>query len=209
VADQIDFTMNTNMHSAFKRETCRLRDSLVGIDLSDAQRVSGLRRRYRFFSTTLHAHHEGEDTYLWPPAQERATPAEKVVLQAMTAEHIALQDTLNHLDEGMGSLGPGADTAALGGHFDELLAVLNGHCAHEERDGVPIVQKYLTRPELKDFMAFTRAQEDSALVLPWVCDGATEQEKQTTWAMMPGFVRLFVRPMTTRKYQRFTRECGV
>lgn len=209
MSDRIDFTMNTNMHSAFKRETCRLRDGLSDIDLSDSVRVAGLQRRYEFFSGTLHAHHEGEDTYLWPPAEEQATPTEKVVLRAMAAEHTTLQATLTHLDEGVAGLGPGSDTAALGAHFDELLAVLEGHCAHEERDGMPIVAKYLTRADLKEFMAFTRSHDDSALVLPWVCDGATEEQTESTWAMLPGFVRLFVRPITTRKYVRFTRECGV
>ena len=46
-------------------------------------------------------------------------------------------------------------------------------------------------------------------MLAWVCDGATPAQIDSTWAMLPGFVRVFVKPMSTRKYAKFTAECGV
>lgn len=205
----IDFTINANMHSAFKREVRRLHTAVKAADLTDPAVVAGLRRRYQFFSDTLHTHHEGEDRFLWPPVLAQATPAEAVVLNAMTAEHQALQASLALLDTDFSQLGPDTDTAVVGGNFDALHAILTGHCAHEERDGIPVVQKYLTRDELKEFMTFARKQPDSDLVLAWICDGATPTEIETTWGMLPGFVRLFVKPMTTRKYNAFTAECGV
>jgi hypothetical protein len=55
-----DASMNTNMHSAFKREILRLRGGLRKADLSDAMATEGLARRYKFFSVTLHHHHDGE-----------------------------------------------------------------------------------------------------------------------------------------------------
>jgi hemerythrin-like domain-containing protein len=209
MSDVPDFTINTNMHRAFMREVQRLSAALTAADLADAESVDGLRRRYDFFSDTLHTHHQGEDRYLWPAALAQATPAEKVVLVAMESEHEDLQRVLGELDAGFGSLGPDSDTAALGASFQELSLVLEGHCAHEERDAVPIVQKYVTKEQLKEFMSFTREQKDSIMVLPWVCDGATREQQETTWGMLPGFVRLFVRPMATRKYTNFTAACGV
>ncbi|MFN8127069.1 MAG: hemerythrin domain-containing protein [Candidatus Nanopelagicales bacterium] len=209
MSDTPDFTMNHNMHSAFKRELRRLHTALTAADLSDGAAVAGLQRRYSFFSDTLHVHHQGEDRFLWPSALDKATPAEKVVLVAMESEHGDLQRVLGELDEGFSSLGTGTDTAVLGARFDELAVVLDGHCAHEERDAVPIVQKYVTPEEMKAFMKFTREQKDSILVLPWVCDGATPTEQETTWGMLPGFVRVFVKPMASRKYRAFTAACGV
>ncbi len=209
MADELDFTINANMHSAFKREVRRLHVGLKSANLSDPPAVAGLQRRYQFFSDTLHRHHEGEDEYLWPVALKRATPQESVILNTMTAEHHALQSSLEQLDTDLEALGPDCDIALVGRHFDTLLAVLQGHCTHEERDAVPVLQKYLTREDMKGFITFTRQQKDSDLVLAWVCDGATPTEVETTWAMLPSFVRLFVKPMTTRKYDRFTQECGV
>lgn len=209
MSDVPDFTINTNMHRAFTREVQRLSSALTAVDLSDSEAAAGLRRRYDFFSDTLHTHHQGEDRYLWPAALAQATPAEKVVLLAMESEHEDLQRVLGELDHGFGSLGPDSDTAALVASFQELALVLDGHCAHEERDGIPIVQKYVTKAQLKEFMSFTREQKDSIMVLPWVCDGATEQQQATTWGMLPGFVRLFVKPIATRKYTAFATSCGV
>ena len=209
MADKVDFTINSNMHSAFLREVDRLQKAVATVDLSDSAVAAGLARRYVFFSHTLHAHHEGEDTFLWPLALAKATPQEAVILYAMAAEHEALATALTGLDSQFAQLSADSDVARISGGLDRLRAILTGHCAHEERDAVPVVQKYVTREDLKSFMAFTREQPDSTLVLAWVCDGATPAQIDSTWAMLPGFVRVFVKPMSTRKYAKFTAECGV
>src|SRR5450759_2065405 len=82
-----DASPNTNMHSAFKREILRLRDGLRKADLSDAKTTEGLARRYKFFSVTLHHHHQAEDTFLWPNTRPKADPQDILVLDAMEAEH--------------------------------------------------------------------------------------------------------------------------
>src|ERR1035437_7295983 len=89
-----DTSMNTNMHSAFQREILRLREGLRKADLSDAKATKGLARRYKFFSVTLHQHHQGEDTFQWPNIRPKANPQEIAVLDAMEAEHGALASVL-------------------------------------------------------------------------------------------------------------------
>lgn len=205
----MDASMNTNMHRAFVREVTRLRRAVRAADWSDPSATAGVARRFEFFSGTLHHHHEGEDTYLFGRVRNRATPEEVVVLDAMDAEHGALKAALDTLDEDFRSLGPDSDGPAIAAHFDELETVLAGHCAHEERTGVPIVQKYITADDLKEFMKFTRSGKDSTMVLAWVCDGATPEQVASTWGMMPSFVRLFVKPISNRKYHAFQAECGV
>jgi hypothetical protein len=93
-----DARMNTNMHSAFKREILRLRDGLRKADLGDTKATEGLARRYKFFSVTLHQHHQGEDTFLYPNIRPKANPLEIVVLDAMEAEHGALACLLGSLE---------------------------------------------------------------------------------------------------------------
>jgi hemerythrin-like domain-containing protein len=205
----IDTSMNTNLHSAFKREIVRLRDGLRKCDLSDAKDTEGLARRYRFFSVTLHHHHQGEDTFLWPNVRPKANPQEILVLDAMEAEHGALASVLGAADEEFKNLSVNSDKDHIAARLDELGAVLSGHTQHEEREGVPIVQKYIEEDTFKSFIKFSRDSEDASLVLPWVSDGATPTEVASTWGMIPAPVRLFVKPMLTRKYTKFTRECGV
>jgi len=205
----IDTSMNTNLHSAFKREILRLRDGLRKADLSDAKATEGLARRYKFFSVTLHHHHQGEDTFLWPNVRPKANPQESLVLDAMEAEHGALASVLGAVDEEFKNLSVKSDKDHIAARLDELGAVLSGHTQHEEREGVPIVQKYIEEDDFKAFVKFSRHSEDASLVLPWVSDGATPTEVASTWGMIPAPVRLFVKPMLTRKYTKFTQNCGV
>jgi len=205
----IDTSMNTNLHSAFKREILRLRDGLRKADLSDAKATEGLARRYKFFSVTLHHHHQGEDTFLWPNVRWKANPQESLVLDAMEAEHGALASVLGAVDEEFKNLSVKSDKDHIAARLDELGAVLSGHTQHEEREGVPIVQKYIEEDDFKAFVKFSRHSEDASLVLPWVSDGATPTEVASTWGMIPAPVRLFVKPMLTRKYTKFTQNCGV
>jgi hemerythrin-like domain-containing protein len=202
-------SMNANMHSAFKREILRLRDGLRKTDLSDAKATDGLARRYKFFSVTLHQHHQGEDTFQWPNIRPKANPREIAVLDAMEAEHGALASVLGAVDEDFKNLSLNSDKDQIAARLDELGTVLSGHTEHEEREGVLIVQKYLEDDDLKAFIKFSRDGEDASLVLPWVSDGGTPTEVASTWGMIPAPVRLFVKPMLTRKYTKFTQECGV
>jgi hemerythrin-like domain-containing protein len=204
-----DASTNTNMHSAFKREILRLRDGLRKADLSDAKTTEGLARRYKFFSVTLHHHHQAEDTFLWPNTRPKADPQDILVLDAMEAEHEALASVFGAVDEDFKALSVNSDKDQIAARLDELRTVLWGHTQHEEREGVPIVQKYLEEDDFKAFVKFSREGEDASLVLPWVSGGATPAEVASTWGMIPGPVRLFVKPVLTRKYTRFTEECGV
>jgi hypothetical protein len=204
-----DASMNTNMHRAFEREILRLRDGLRRADLTDAMATDGLARRYAFFSVTLHHHHQAEDTFLWPNIRPKATPQEVVVLDAMEAEHEALATVLRAVDEDFTTLSLSTDKERVADRLDELRTVLSGHTRHEESDGIPIVQKYLEEEDFRAFVTFSREGEDASLALPWVSDGATPAEVSSTWGMIPAPVRLFVKPMLTRRYTKFTQECGV
>src|SRR5665811_2040016 len=144
-----DASTNTNMHSAFKREILRLRDGLRKADLSDAKTTEGLARRYKFFSVTLHHHHQAEDTFLWPNTRPKADPQDILVLDAMEAEHEALASVFGAVDEDFKALSVNSDKDQIAARLDELRTVLWGHTQHEEREGVPIVQKSVSYTHLR------------------------------------------------------------
>lgn len=204
-----DASMNTNMHAAFKREIGRLKSGLAAADLATADSRDGLANRYQFFSQTLHHHHQGEDTYLFPGVRQSADSDERAVLDEMEAEHEGLVAILGALDEQFAHLDQSTDKKAVTTQLDELLVLLSAHCAHEERDGVPIVQKYLSDDNFKAFMKYNRGAPNSSLIFPWMCDGADSTVESQTWGNIPAPVRLFLKPMMTRKYVKFTKSCGI
>lgn len=204
-----DTSMNTNMHAAFMREIARIQTAVNAADLSDAARCAQIKQRFDFFSETLHHHHEGEDTYMFDAVKPAATAAEVAILDQLEAEHQTMLEALSSLDTAFASLGAASDTTAISNLLDALRDVLKQHCDHEEREGMAIVQKYLTHEQMKAFSAFTRESANSMLVLPWVCDGADSSVADSTWGMLPPPVRLVVKPMMTRKYEKFSESCAV
>lgn len=202
-------SMNTNLHATFKREIARIKRGLERTNLADAKSREGLTRRYDFFSQSLHHHHRGEDQFLFGTVRSNASADELQILDAMESEHEAMLATLNLLDEQFASLSDQSDKEAIADNLDVLLGTLSQHCDHEESAGVPIVQKYLTEENFKGFMQYNRKAPNASLVFPWVCDGADQAVAAQTWGVLPGPVRLIAKPMMSRKYQRFTADCGV
>ncbi len=204
-----DTSMNTNMHAAFQREIQRLKAGVVKVDLASTEATSKLAARYSFFSETLHHHHEGEDTYLFERVKPKATPAQVAVLDQMEAEHVEMLEVLTSLDADFGSLSTDTDKQSVSNRLDALATVLGQHCAHEETEGMAIVQQHITEADMKEFTKFNRSGAQSNYVLPWVCDGADPGVEASVWDMIPGPVRVVLKPMMTRKYDAFSRECGI
>ncbi|MCB0918652.1 MAG: hemerythrin domain-containing protein [Actinobacteria bacterium] len=208
MSKQVNYEMNTLLHRSFKRELVRIQQGLKNAEADDRIPV-GLIRRWQFFSDQLKHHHEAEDTYLWPLVEERSKDqSELVVMSAMESEHAAMHRKIDALDQSFATAanGESVDIAAMLTHLGQLSGIVAGHCDHEERDAVPLLEKYVKREDLGDFMKFTRSGPDNMLVFPWVSDGATEADRKAVWGVLPGPVRLFLRPMMNKKYDRFLEE---
>lgn len=203
----IDFTMNTVVHAALQREVARLRRAIAAIDRHDPVARAGLLRRYQFFAEVAHNHYQGEDTYLYPRVRDQAQPDELVVLDAMAAEHAVLDDVVRRLGTALRQPDAGGET--LEPLFVELSRVLAGHCTHEERAGVPILQRYISEEDVKEVLRHNKRVSDADLVLPWIADGASERHAALTWAFLPLVFRLPRRALMQHKYDRFTAECGI
>ena len=66
----------------------------------------------------------------------------------------------------------------------------------------------MNQEDFDEFMASSRHLPDGDLILAWVCDGAPPEIVSGTWSMLPGPIRMMVRPRANRKYRRFVKECG-
>lgn len=193
----VDFAMNGMLHRALLRELDRVQAFAESGDLAAA------RKHGWFFSQMLHHHHEVEDAFLFPLIRQRSSDAAEIAtLDALAAEHEQLHAALDACDgdfQGSGQL-PDSTVPDL----RDLRLVLAAHGAHEEADGEPILVKYVTDEDMKPFNEANRKAPNSMLVFPWIADGGSPAD-QRVYQVLPGPVRLFLKPLMKRKYQAYFR----
>lgn len=193
----VDLAMNAMMHRAFLRELDRVQAFVEAGDTASA------RKHYGFFSALLHQHHEGEDTYLFALVRQRSTnPDELATMDVLEAEHGQLHAALDTCDDDF--RGDGALPAATVADLKALRMVLAAHCAHEEAEGERILTRYLTKDDLKPFNDFNREGDLSMMVFPWIADGGSAADHKV-YDVLPGPVRLFLKPVMQRKYRAYFR----
>ena len=191
----VDFAMNGMLHRAMLREIDRVQALVVSGDSAMA------RRRFHFFSQLLHQHHEGEDTYLFPLIRQRSSDtAELATMDALEAEHEQMHAALNACDTDFAGDGPLPESTV--SDLKGLKFVLAAHCAHEEADGERILAEYVSEEDLKPFHAANRKAEHAMLVFPWIADGGSPAD-QKVYNVLPAPVRLFMKPVMTRKYRAY------
>jgi hemerythrin-like domain-containing protein len=188
----VDMTVMYLMHHAFRRDLRRFAAAVPVTPVEDRATWAALAARWEQFSMMLHHHHAGEDAGIWPWLLERASDAEREVLEAMEAEHETIDPLLAGCAEHFAALG-----SRDGGHgqhpdqreLDELdrhragLSVrlsatrdaLGQHLRHEETGAIPIIQAHMTESDWKAIEKEHFKQEDSAVKLgfavPWLAEG--------------------------------------
>jgi hypothetical protein len=193
----VDFAMNGMLHRALLRELDRVQGFVAAGDLQQA------RKHWWFFSDALHQHHEGEDMFLFPLVRARSSDTSEITtIDALEAEHEQLHAALDACDADF--RGDGAFPDSTDSDINALRLVLAAHCAHEEAEGEPLLAKYLTDEDLKPFNAANRKGEHAMLIFPWVADGGSAAD-QSVYDVLPGPVRLFLKPVMQRKYKAYFR----
>ncbi len=173
-AGPVDMSMMYLMHHAFRRDLAAFARAVPRTPVEEVPTWRALLRRWEIFAETLHHHHHGEDTWLWPALMERADAAERETLTAMEAEHEEIDPLLcgcvagfERLARGIGTLD---DRAALAVRLAAARESLGRHLAHEERDAMRILQRHLSPDEFHaidaHFAEDLRPRQLLALV-PW------------------------------------------
>jgi len=146
----LDMTMMYVMHHAFRRDLRALARAARMTPLGDRVAWRELDRRWRLFAYVLHHHHTGEDEGIWPLLAERVTEAERPVLTAMEAEHHLIDPVLEQCADLFRRLTVDPDQDAqqsLVWALDRARPLLEDHLAHEEREAIPLMQRYVTPEE--------------------------------------------------------------
>jgi acetyl esterase/lipase len=200
------------IHRAFRRDTVAFTDVVPTVAPADRARWTLLARRFDLFATVLHKHHSGEDAALWPLLAERG--ADPAVLDALQAEHAGIDPALAATRADLRTLADGAGDAAtrdrLAATTARLRDALDAHLAHEERNGMALVQRHLTQRDWdrldREVFAKDYTLREVPEVLGWVLSGLAPEH----WRRLPGanpvflaFGRLMARRFDRREARIF------
>ena len=197
------------VHRMFRRE-CALLPQLVaavaGGDLARARTVAGHAREVL---DMLHHHHVGEDELLWPRLSAR-TRFHADLLARMDSQHQGLAVLLEHAATSFTAWqnAPTAPTStALTALLEQLSAGLNEHFDEEEAAVLPIVERVITAAEYQEVgqrglvsIPLTRR----LVVLGYLLEGATPQERSDFLAAVPAPARLAYRLIGARQHRHET-----
>lgn len=174
-----DWTAMYVMHNALRRELEHLAE-LAAREDAEARRVLAEAPGWDLFKTALHVHHTAEDEALWPPMREALAdrPDGLALMDAMEAEHAAIDPAIEAIDAGSQPLAPLVDT---------LTTALTAHLSHEEETALPLIDATLTPDQIATFGQVHGAKlgPDAPRVIPWLLDGADPGQAAAMLSVLP------------------------
>ncbi|MFC5923940.1 hemerythrin domain-containing protein [Micromonospora vulcania] len=135
-------------HTMFRREFRLLPQLVRDVAPGDIQRAEIVATHADKVCLILHLHHEGEDKAVWPRLLERGGEATAAIVPTMEGQHHGIESAL----ETVTALLPTWRSTAQGGEevaaaLDLLLDRLLEHMALEEKEILPLAEKYITAAE--------------------------------------------------------------
>ncbi|WP_245679328.1 hemerythrin domain-containing protein [Actinomadura hibisca] len=186
MSDTLDMTPMYAMHDALRRELEHLAKVTARLD-DDPRAVLRTAVGWELFTTSLRVHHTAEDDALWPALRVTLAgrPDDLAMLEAMEAEHAAVEEVIEAIDAALSD--PGAPLDRLGDLTDALVTGLAGHLKHEEDQALPLIQAVATPQQWAYFgqVHGQRIGPDAPRLVPWLLEGATEQTVTTMLAPLP------------------------
>lgn len=174
-----DWTAMYVMHDALRRELEHLAKVAARED-GEARRVLAEAPGWDLFKTALHVHHTAEDEALWPAMRAglAGDPDGLALMDAMEAEHAAIDPAIEAIDAG---------TEPLGGLVETLAAGLTAHLRHEEDDAIPLLDATLTPEQFAHFgqVHGARLGPNGPRVIPWLLDGVDPERAASMLALLP------------------------
>jgi uncharacterized protein YndB with AHSA1/START domain/hemerythrin-like domain-containing protein len=199
----LDLTNMHVMHHAFRRDLDAFVAAAQRTPVDAAEVWRALRDRWQRFATTLHHHHVIEDDGIWPAVVAAADAAgdarPRTVLAALEAEHEVLDPALDACAQAfsrMAATPSAAGRVELAEHVVALRRTLLDHLRHEETEGLPLVQRWVSAQAWAASEEQAKEQfglRDVAFALPWVVQGLPPAFRSQMEAMAGPAFRLLLR----------------
>ena len=181
-----DMTMMYVMHDALRRELDRIARVTARTD-DDPGHILRTAAGWEMFKSYLHIHHTAEDELLWPPMHQALAdrPDDLALLDALEAEHATIDPLLAAIDGALADRESGP--ARLGELADALATALRGHLAHEEREGLPLIDSAITAEQWQAFRVESAKQVegDVARFMPWMFEGVAPEVTSSVLGQLP------------------------
>lgn len=167
---RLDMTTMFTIHDAFRRDLVEI------ARVADHQGSPRLQsqRGWELFKKFLSVHHQTEDNVVWPVLRThiKADPDGVAVVDELEAEHSAIETWFAAIDAALGY--QDENGSPLAEYVAELATTLRAHLAHEETDGLALIDEFLTPEEWQAFAREHGARliNDAPTYVPWLLDGA-------------------------------------
>jgi hypothetical protein len=183
---KLDMSMMFAMHDALRRELGQVGRVASRRD-DDPATLLRAALGWELFKKFLTVHHQSEDDALWPPLRARvaAHPDRVALADALEAEHAVIEPLLAAIDAAAADLDYGYQR--FGDIIDELSAKLTAHLAHEEADGLPLIDASLTPAEWQHFAQVhgERNLPDAPRYMPWLLAEARPEIRNAVLGKFP------------------------
>ena len=182
----LDMSMMFAMHEALRRELAQVGRIASRRD-DDPARLLRAALGWELFKKFLTVHHQSEDDALWPPlrAAVAGRPDRMALADELEAEHAVIEPLLAAIDAAAAD--PDYGYQRFGDIIDELSAKLTAHLAHEETDGLPLIDASLTLQQWQHFAQVhgERNLPDAPTYMPWLLAGARPQVRNDILGKFP------------------------
>jgi Hemerythrin HHE cation binding domain len=183
---KLDMTMMYAVHDALRRELVQVSRTAARLD-DDPRRLLNSALGWELFKKFLNVHHTAEDVSVWPAvrAASQRHPDRLALVEAMEAEHARIDPLVAAVDEAV--LDRDSGHLRLGDLVDALVVELGAHLAHEERDGLELIDVSLTPEQWKRFSDDHRERvgDDAPRYLPWLLDQADHGQVAAILSKLP------------------------
>src|SRR5271170_443927 len=137
------------IHAALRRDleqVARIAARRDGTDVTRLRAALGWQQFQKF----LVVHHQVEDDALWPALRATVAghPDQLALVDALEQEHAVIDPLLQAIDA---AAADGDSARSLGDIIGELVTKLGGHLAHEESDGLDLIDAVLSREDWQRF----------------------------------------------------------
>ncbi|MGY1810015.1 hemerythrin domain-containing protein [Blastococcus sp. SYSU D00669] len=199
------------VHRAFRREFGLMPALVRAVRPGDTARAAVLARHARFILTGLHLHHTGEDELLWPKLLERCPPDEALI-QRMEAQHHRVEECTAELQAALTRWEAEARPAVTEEVASLLVELADGlfeHLAEEEQHILPLAARHVSQEEWAELgqHGMSRMQKaDLPILFGAVLEDATPEEAKEMYAVVPLPVRLLLKTVFARKYEKYVRR---
>lgn len=208
-----DTRMMTVVHDALRRDLARATAALEASPPPGDRQRRAIARHLAWMMAFLHAHHESEDTGLYPVVRDRR-PDAAALLDAMDADHRAVARRVDEVEAAARSYAANdaeTDRARLLDAIAALAADLLPHLRREEDEAMPVVAAAVTDDEWRAIEQEHNLDGKSPAQLGkeghWLIDDATPESRALVLGLVPPVRRFVLVHGFGRAYRRERDAC--